>query len=131
MSEENVEIVRGGYDDFNSGNIAGVLERLDENVEWIEPGGGNAPAGTFNGPDAVGSEVFPRVQENFDEFVCQPTEFADEGDRVIATGRFTGKNKNGAELDATFEHVWELRDGKIARLENKVVDQDAWAAGWS
>ncbi len=130
MSEENVEIVRGGYDDFNSGNIAGVLGRLEENVEWIEPGGGNAPAGTFNGPDAVGSEVFPRVQENFDEFVCQPTEFTDEGDRVIATGRFTGKNKSGSELDATFEHVWELRDGKIVRLENQ-VDEEAWAAGWS
>jgi ketosteroid isomerase-like protein len=130
MSEENVEIVRGGYEDFNSGNIDGVLGRLDENVEWIEPGGGNAPAGTFNSPDAVGSDVFRPVQENFDAFAATPEDFQDEDDRVIVTGRFTGKNKSGVELDATFEHVYELRNGKIVRLENK-PDQEAWAAGWS
>ena len=31
---------------------------------------------------------------------------------------------------AAFEHVYEMKDGKIARLENK-VDQDAWTAAWS
>jgi uncharacterized protein len=130
MSGENVEIVRGGYEDFNSGNIDGVLGRLDENVEWIEPGGGNAPAGTFDSPDAVGSDVFQLVQENFDAFAATPEDFKDEGDRVIVTGRFTGKNKSGAALDAAFEHVYELRNGKIVRLENK-PNQEAWAAGWS
>jgi ketosteroid isomerase-like protein len=130
MSEQDVETVRGAYDAFNSGNIDGVLGRLDENVEWIEPGGGNAPAGTFNGPDAVGSEVFPKVQEYFEEFVCTPEDFQDQGDQIIVTGRFKGTNKSGGELDATFEHDYEMSNGKITRLENK-PDMAAWAAGWS
>jgi uncharacterized protein len=130
MSQENVDLVRGGYDDFNSGNIEGVLGRLSPDAEWIEPGGGNAPSGTFTGPEAVGSEVFPAVQENFDEFTCTVEDARDEGDTVIVDAHFTGRNKSGAQLDAHAEHVYEVRDGKITRLENK-VDQDAWAAGWS
>ena len=45
-------------------------------------------------------------------------------------GRFKGKNKGGAELDAGFEHVFEMRDGKVIRFENKPDDAEAWAAGW-
>lgn len=130
MSDQDVETLRGAYQAFNSGNIDGVIAILDEDVEWIEPGGGNSPSGTFRGPQSVAEDVFPKVPQNFDEFLCQPTEFTDEGNRVIATGRFTGKSKTGAELDATFEHVWEMKDGKATRLENK-VDQDAWTAAWS
>lgn len=130
MSEQDVETVRGGYDAFNSGNIDGVLGNLDENVEWVEPGGGNAPQGTFHSPDEVASEVFPKVQQYFEEFVCTPEDFQDQGDQIVVTGRFKGKAKSGAELDAPFEHDYEMRNGKIARLENK-VDQEAWASAWS
>ncbi len=130
MSEENVELIRGSYADFNSGNIPGVLGRLADNVEWIEPGGGSAPSGTFNGPGAVGSEVFSAVPEKFDEFAAEPADFKDEGDQVIVTGRFEGKAKSGAELDAAFEHDYEIKDGKVTRMENK-PDMDAWVAAWS
>jgi ketosteroid isomerase-like protein len=130
MSEQDVETVRGGYDAFNSGNPGGVLERLDAEVEWIEPGGGNSPSGTFKGPQAVGEEVFPVVGQYFDEFQCLPENFDDQGDRIVVTGRFKGRAKSGAELDAAFEHTYDMKDGKIARLENN-VDRDAWAAAWS
>jgi ketosteroid isomerase-like protein len=131
MSEQDVETVRGGYDAFNSGNPGGVLERLDAEVEWIEPGGGNSPSGTFNGPQAVGDGVFPVVGQYFDEFTAEPENFDDQGDRIVVTGRFKGQAKSGAELDTAFEHTYDMKDGKIARLENKVADQDAWAAAWS
>ncbi len=130
MSEQDVETVRGAYDAFNSGNIDGVIENLDENVEWVEPGGGNAPSGTFNSPDEVASNVFPEIQKYFEEFVCITEDFQDQGDQIIVTGRFKGKSKSGAELDATFEHDYEMKDGKIARLENK-PDMAAWTAAWS
>jgi ketosteroid isomerase-like protein len=130
MSQENVDLVRGGYDDFNSGNIEGVIARLDPEVEWIEPGGGNAPSGTFRGPDSVANDVFSKVPENFDEFIVEVEKASDEGDTVVVTSHFKGKSKSGAELDAPAEQVWEVRDGKIVRLENK-PDQEAWATAWS
>jgi uncharacterized protein len=131
MSEQDVETVRGGYDAFNSGNPGGVLERLDADVEWIEPGGGNAPSGTFKGPQSVGDEVFSVLPQYYDEFRADPENFDDQGEKIVVTGRFKGRAKSGAELDAAFEHVYEMKDGKIVRLENAVLDQENWASAWS
>jgi uncharacterized protein len=130
MSEQDVETVRGAYTEFNSGNPQGVLDVLVEDVEWIEPGGGNAPSGTFNSPQSVGDDVFSAIPQYFDEFTAEPENFDDQGDRVVVTGRFKGKAKSGADLDAAFEHPFDIRDGKIARFENK-ADQEAWTAAWS
>ena len=130
MSQENVELVTGAYDDFNAGNIEGVLARLDPQAEWIEPGGGNAPGGTFTGPESVGNDVFATVPQNFDEFTCTVVEADDRGDTVVVTASFKGRSKSGAELDAGAEHVWAVRDGKVVQFENN-VDREAWAKGWS
>jgi ketosteroid isomerase-like protein len=130
MSQENVDLVTGAYDDFNSGNIPGVTARFDQEVEWIEPGGGNSPAGTFRGPDSVANDVFATVSQNFDEFSCTVAEADDQDDTVVVKARFKGRSKSGAELDTEAEHDWRVRDGKVVRFENK-VDQEAWAKGWS
>jgi uncharacterized protein len=130
MSEQDVETIRGGYEAFNSGNPQGVLENLTDDAEWVEPGGGNAPGGTFTGPESVGNDVLSTVPQYFDDFQCEPDNYDDQGDRIVVTGRFKGKAKSGTELDAAFEHVYEMRDGKIAKLENN-VDQEAWTAAWS
>jgi uncharacterized protein len=129
MSQEDVDTVRGAYDSFNRGDIPAVLQIYDSEIEWVEPGGGNAPSGTFNGPDSVERDVFATVPQNFDEFTVEVDETRDEGDRVVVTGRFRGRNKDGTELDASFEHVNAMRDGKVVRFENN-VDREAWASGW-
>ena len=131
MADQDVDTISGAYEAFDRGDVPAVLGILDAGVEWHEPGGGNAPSGTFTGPDAVGSEVFGSIGANFDEYAAEPSEFSDEGDRVVVKGRFTGKNKGGAELDTGFEHVFEMSDGKVVRFENKPEDAEAWAAGWS
>jgi ketosteroid isomerase-like protein len=130
MSQENVDLVTGGYEDFNSGNIDGVLARFHDEIEWVEPGGGNSPSGTFRGPDSVATGVFGVVPENFDEFTVTVQEARDEGDTVVIRSRFQGRNKSGAELDVEGEQTWEVRDGKLVRFENR-VDEEAWASGWS
>jgi uncharacterized protein len=130
MSQENVDLVTGGYEDFNSGNIDGVLARFHDEIEWVEPGGGNSPSGTFRGPDSVANGVFGVVPENFDEFTVTVQETRDEGDTVVVRSRFQGRNKSGAELDVEGEQTWEVRDGKLVRFENR-VDEEAWASGWS
>ena len=129
MSEENVELVRSAYNDFNSGNPEGVLARLAPDAEWTEPGGGNAPSGTFTGPESVGNDVFAKIPENFDEFSVDPDDFKEDGDDgVVVEGRFNGKSKSGIELDAPFTHTFEVKDGKIAKFsaENGGNYAEAW-----
>jgi ketosteroid isomerase-like protein len=130
MSQQDVDTVRGAYDAFNRGDIPSVLETYDAEIEWTEPGGGNAPAGTFRGRDSVAQDVFGAVPENFEEFSVDTDEFKDEGERIVVTGRFQGTAKGGATLDATFEHVLDMRGGKVVRFQNN-VDEAAWAQGWS
>lgn len=129
MSEQDVATVRSGYEAFDRGDIPGVLANLHEDAEWTEPGGGKAPSGTFKGAEEISKNVFPAIGENFDEFVCTPENYDDRGDTIVVTGRFTGKSKSGSELDSRFTHTYEMRDGKIASLNNEV--DEGWAAGWS
>jgi uncharacterized protein len=130
MSEQDVATVKAAYESFNQGDIPAVLATYDDQIEWIEPGGGSAPSGTFTGPDSVAQDVFAAVPENFVEFSVDIDEVEDQGDNVVVKGRFKGKNKGGAVLDAPFEHRNSMRDGKVVRFENN-VDQDAWAAAWT
>ena len=68
---------------------------------------------------------------NFDEYHVDPSEYIDQGSRVVVKGHFSGKNRGGAVLNTGFEHVFDMRDGKVVRFENKPDDAAAWIAGWT
>jgi ketosteroid isomerase-like protein len=107
-----------------------VLDVMDADIEWHEPGGGRAPGGTFHGPQSVQSDVFATVPENFDDFSAEPSAaFEAFGDYVVIVGQFRGKPKGGGDMTAAFAHVWHMRGGKAARFHN-YVDAAAWAPGW-
>jgi hypothetical protein len=129
MSQQDVEMVRKGYDAFNRKDIAAVLELYDSQIEWIEAGGGRSPSGTYRGPQSVANEVFATVPENFDDFRAEPEQFIDAGENVVVVGRFRGRAKNGVTLDAPFVHVHRLRNGKTVRFQN-YVDATPWAKAW-
>jgi ketosteroid isomerase-like protein len=129
MSQQDVQTVREGYEAFNRKDIPAVLERFDPQVEWFEPGGGRAPAGTFRGAQAVAEQVFSTIPENFEEFGAEAESFMDAGEHVVVIGRFRGRSKGGAALDAPFVHVWKMRNGKAARFDN-YVDAAVWARVW-
>ena len=131
MSAQDVDTIRTAYEEFARQDAAAVLAKLDASVEWVEGGGGDSPSGTFIGPDAVASGVFAVIGANFDEYHVDPGEYIDQGSRVVVKGHFSGKNKGGAELDTGFEHVFDMRDGKVVRFENKPDNAEAWIAGWT
>jgi len=129
VSQQDVTTMRGAYDAFNRADIPGVLAAFDPQIEWVEPGGGNAPQGTFHGAESVGNDVFATVPANFDEFQAQPDQFIDAGDHVVVVGRFRGRSKSGQQFDLPFAHVWAMRGGKATRFHN-YLQADAWAKAW-
>jgi ketosteroid isomerase-like protein len=120
MSEENINILRRGYEAFNRGDIDTVLGLMDENIEWNEPEVEGLPeAGTHRGPEQVARNVFQPVVEDYEAFQVTPEKFLDANDHVVVLGRFQGTGKaTGRALDAPFAHVWVLRDGKLAYFQN-------------
>lgn len=129
MSQQDVQTLREGYEDFNRQDIPAVLERFDPQIEWNEPGGGRAPAGTFRGPQNIAEQVFSHIPENFDELRPEPEQFIDSGEHVVVIGHFRGKAKSGAAVDAPFAHVWRIRNGKMVQFHNHVA-VDEWARAW-
>jgi ketosteroid isomerase-like protein len=120
MSEENVNIMRQGYEAFNRGDIEAVTSIMDPNIEWQEPDVEGLPArGTHHGPEALVNNVIGPVVETWDDFQAVAEEFLDAGERVIVLGRFRGRGKeSGRTFEAPFAHVWTLRDRKAVHHRN-------------
>jgi uncharacterized protein len=115
MSQENVEIVRRGIEAFNRRDVAAIRSNVHPQVKWIEdpryPG-----AQTFHGPDGVEQSV--RQWWEAWEIELEPEDFLDLGDRVVVTGHghYRGHGSD-VTLTAEFASVYEVRDGRIARVD--------------
>lgn len=112
----NVDVVRGLYAAFATGDVPAVLAGLDAQVEWREAESfPYADGNPYIGPDAVLQGVFARIGADWDGFSLRVEQvLAVEGDRVLATGRYQARRKgSGDALDAQFAHLWILRDGKV------------------
>ena len=122
MSTENVEIVKGIYQAFATGDVGAVVGAMSPDVEWNEAE--NFPysdGNPYNGPDAVLGGVFARIGEEWDGFAVEPREFVDGGDTVVMTGRYTGTHKaTGRAMNPQVAHFWTLHGGKVVQFQQLV-----------
>jgi ketosteroid isomerase-like protein len=114
MSQENVNLIRTGYEAFKAGDILAVLNLLHPDLEIRQskelPWGGE-----YHGQGAA--TFFSRLKQHVDSRM-DPDIFIDAGDSVVAVGRSRGRvHATGQELDVSAVHVWTVRDGKAARFE--------------
>ena len=119
MSQENLALIRGIYDAFATGDVAGVLSRMSPGIVWNEAE--NFPYADGNpyvGPDAVAAGVFARCGSEWDGFAVVPEEFLDAGDTVVVLGRYRGTYKaTGKAMNPQLAHVWRIADGKAAQFQ--------------
>jgi uncharacterized protein len=131
MSQENVEIVRRGYELFAEGNIEGVTDLISDEAELPDAGGlglGDTAAGTRRGPDGFlqGSQD---ALEAFEDYRVEPQEFIDAGDAVVVPVRISGRGRvSGATQEVRLVHLWVLRDGKAIRNEIYRTTAEAFEA---
>lgn len=112
----NVELLRGAYDAFGRGDVAGVLAILAPEVEWTEAEG-HPYSGTYVGPDAVLENVFARIGADWSSFTVTPEEFVADGDHVVVLGDYAGTHgATGKSFGAPFAHTWRIEDGKVIRF---------------
>jgi ketosteroid isomerase-like protein len=62
-------------------------------------------------------------------FVLSLSSSSTPSGNVVVVGRFRGKAKNGAILDAPFVHIYRVRNGKAVFFQN-YVDATPWANAW-
>ena len=119
MAKENVVLIKGMYDAFAAGDVAGVLGRMRSDIVWNEAE--NFPYADGNpyvGPDAVAKGVFARCISEWDGFAVAVEEILDADDAVVALGRYLGVYKaTGKSMRMQFAHVWRIADGKVVRFQ--------------
>jgi ketosteroid isomerase-like protein len=116
MSEESIEFVKGVYGAFARGDVPAVLGAFADDIEWYEAEG-MPYGGLYHGGDAVAQNVFGPITEDIEGFALVTDEFIASGATVAAVVRYTGTGKaTGKTLDVPAVHVWDIRDGKLARF---------------
>jgi uncharacterized protein len=116
--QQNVDIVRQGYEAFGRGDIEGLLSLFDDNIEWVTPGPPDLPtAGTRRGREQI-AQFFQTLNEMFEIQRFEPKTFVAQGDRVVVLGDDTARFKaTGKVLTESWAHVFVLRNGKVASFQ--------------
>ena len=116
MSSRNVGVVRGFNDALAQGDMGGMLDFLDPQLEWRAPE--SVPwGGTFHGRDGF-REFVGKLLDQPAEFRREMLEYLDAGERVVVLLRQMGRRKGSdTEYDVPEVHIWTIRDGKIVDFE--------------
>jgi len=119
MTTENVKVIRGLYDSFETGDVPAVLAQMDQQIEWKEAENFlYADGNPYIGPQAVLEGVFMRLGSDWEGFTVTPEEWLDAGNHVVVLGTYRGKHKEtGREVKAQFAHVWGIREGRVVRFQ--------------
>ena len=129
MSEkENVRAVQEMFSALERSDIAGVLDRLSEDIEWRVAGPSELPyASIHRGHDEVA--MFFRSFGQAAEFeVFEPQEYLAKGEKVVVLGHERQRIKaTGQRVETEWAMVFVLADGRITKFHN-YVDTHAVAA---
>ena len=117
-TQQNVEIVRRGYEAFGRGDLDTLLSLFDEQIEWRTPGPADLPtAGHRRGRDQV-REFFGTLNQMFEMQRFEPRTFVAEGDRVVVLGEDTARVKStGKVIDQQWAHAFTLSNGKVTAFD--------------
>ncbi|MGH6822546.1 MAG: nuclear transport factor 2 family protein [Methylocella sp.] len=122
-----VETIRSFYAALACGDAPAALELMSDDIDWVVmEGWPYKPEG--RGPQKVAEAVFVPLQQEWTEFKLVPSEYLGDGETVVSIGRFLGVHGlTGKRLNAGYAHIWDVRDGRIARFrqyaDTLVVDE--------
>lgn len=115
-----LDLIRATYEGSSEKNGRNLLAALAPDAEWTEAEG-FPYAGTYVGPAAIIAGVFQRLGTEWVDYRATVHSFMEDGDRVAAFGVYSGTYKaTGKAMRAEFVHLYEVRDGKIARMRQYV-----------
>jgi ketosteroid isomerase-like protein len=114
MSQENVEIVRGAFAEFERGNFW-VAEIFDPSIRivWLPVAGGEV--------ETVGLDGLARAMkawiESWDQITTVAERIIDAGDQVVVICEWRGRGKvSGVFTKWPYGAVWTLRDRKVTSI---------------
>ena len=115
MSQENVEVVRAALDAYTRRDFEAMraLNHSDVELDWSASRG--LAAGVYRGLEEVFG-VYRDYLGTFEEIVIEPERFIESGDTVVVPNTAQVRGRDGIETVARSALVFELRDGRVARI---------------
>jgi ketosteroid isomerase-like protein len=113
-----IDVVRDLYARLSAGDAQGALVLMTDDVEWV-------PMMDYKldgrGPEKVLKGMLIPAMNELKTFTLTPNEFVADGTKVVSIGRFKSEHRTTGKLaDVNYAHVWEVRDGKIARFRQYI-----------
>jgi len=129
MSQENVEIVRSLLEPFANVNVADVdwgaeairdavrtVHTPDVELRTLASGLGTGVGTHYSGLDGA-VRYLQEWLEPFSEYQIDNRDYIDAGDCVLVPSRQWGVGRaSGARVEIELTTLYELRDGRIARI---------------
>lgn len=118
MSEqENLQLIQKLYEVFGRGDLPTIPGSLTDDVDWHYLGPDEMPVGRrCRGRDEV-TQFFAAIAQGQDVEAFAPEEFVVQEDKVVVIGRERMKVKQtGKAFETAWVHIFDIRDGKIARF---------------
>ena len=127
MSQENMDLVRSGYDRFNAGEREPPPELWHVDAEYVSDRRDPDPA-TYHGLAAI-ARVFHSWVEAYPDLRVEPLEIRESDNQVFVWARFLGHGAgSGVAIDMERAQVWTMEDAKIRRVEEHFDRAEALAA---
>jgi ketosteroid isomerase-like protein len=126
MSQENVDLVRQGYEHFaktGEPDLSAYAPELEWHSAAEDPG-----LEVFHGVEGL-RRLIEDVQEQLEDFRTEPFEFLDAGDRVVAGLVHRGRGRgSSAEVEMREWNVFLIRDGRIVSVHEYGKREEALEA---
>lgn len=114
MREENLALMKRGYEAFSTGDVDTLRAIAHEDEVWTTAGWGDFKA-EYKGADDVLGYLAQLVETTDGTFKDEPEAFFADDDQVTVIEHVTATRK-GRKLDTHFIHVFDITDGKVARV---------------
>jgi hypothetical protein len=127
MSQDNVEVIRAGYEAFNRGDMDAILATLDPALEWW-PATDEPITEPYRGHDGYLALVAD-IKEYVPDLQAQIEEVFAVDDQVVTCLRFFGTGRDsGVPVEVHETNVARFRDGRIVEVREYRERADALEA---
>src|SRR5690242_13968117 len=100
MSRENVDVIKGSIDAYNSRDVEALADLVTPDFELFTAVVGAVEGGSYRGRDGLVT-YFEAVSDAWEEIRILPEEFRDLGESVLLLGRLAGRGRgSGVRVNA-------------------------------
>jgi ketosteroid isomerase-like protein len=126
---DNAALVKAGYGAFASGDMQ-LLSEVFADAAWNHRNPDRF-GGIKRGFDEIGAFFGESAQLTEGTLKVEPKAVLADGDTVAVIARMSGTRPDGRQLDDMQVHVFTIRDGRAATVDQYVGDPEAVAAFWA